>query len=321
MSGFELIEDVEGERKLIERIIRTKGSDAEHNYGYFASHENESEKCIFIRNGECGMQATFNPSLRKWMMIGEPIAPHGEKAGFLYSVLDFLSEKGKMRKFIAEFETEKRKEVASMAGEDYTVHNPNCVLYWPVYHMPTWTGHDLKGGQWKKLRNLINRVTKNHRVGMVDAAEVGKEELKGVVCKWAKLRNQAGFAINRKYSNRTDYSHYLRLIDLEFAGCTFAKALTVDGKAASLTAGWEIPNRKQAYYSGIGVYDLSVPHLGEYANWRDLAMLKGAGYAEVNFGGSPKSLLQFKMKFKPARTYTTYIFAITKKRTLQPSSP
>ncbi len=320
MSGFELIEDVEGERKLIERIIRANGSDAEHNYGYFASHENEDEKCVFIRSGECGMQATFNPSLKKWMMIGTPIAPDEKQASFLYSALDFLSEKGKLKKFVAEFETEKRKKIADMAGSKYDVHSPNCVLYWPIYHMPTWTGHELKGGQWKKLRNMINRMTKNHRIEMVDAGEAGKDELKGVVSKWAKLRSQTGFAVNRKYSNRTDYDHYLRLIDLGFTGCTFAKAVKVDGKAASLTVGWEIPNGKQSYYSGIGVYDLSMPHLGEYANWSDLAMLKAAGYAEVNFGGSPKSLLQFKMKFKPARTYTTYIFSITKKKTLQPSS-
>ncbi len=314
MSGFELIEDVEGERKLIERIIRANGSDAEQNYGYFASHENEDEKCVFIRDGEYGMQATFNPSLKKWMMIGAPIAPSERQESFLYSALDFLSEKGKLEKFIAEFETENRKKVASMAGSKYEVHNPNCVLYWPVYHMPTWMGHDLKGGQWKKLRNLINRITKNHRVEMVDAEEVGKDELKAVVSKWAKIRNQTGFAVNRKYSNRTDCDHYLRLIDLEFTGCTFAKAIKVDGKAASLAVGWEIPNKEQAYYSGIGVYDLSIPNLGEYANWSDLAMLKGAGYSEVNFGGSPKSLLQFKMKFKPARTYTTYIFSITRNK-------
>lgn len=314
MSGFELIEDVEGERKLIERIIRANGSDAEHNYGYFAAHENEDEKCVFIRSGEHGMQATFNQRMKRWMMIGAPIAPEEKQASLLYSALDFLSEKGKMKKFIAEFETDKKKEIALMAGKNYIVHSPNCVLYWPVYHMPTWTGHELKGGQWKKLRNLINRITKSHRIELIDASEAEKDELKQIVTKWAKLRNQTGFSVNRKYSNRTDYGQYLRLIELGFPGCTFAKAVTVDGKAASLTAGWDIPNRKGEYYSGIGVYDLSIPHLGEYANWSDLAMLKKAGYGEVNFGGSPKSLLQFKMKFKPARTYTTYIFAITRKK-------
>ncbi len=321
MSDFELIEDVEGERRLIERIISAHGSDAEQNYGYFASHSNDDEKCVFIRRGKHGIQATFNPELKKWMMIGTPIAPEKEQAGLLYSAMDFLSQKGKMKKFIAEFETSKRKEIELMSGRKYTVHTPNCVLYWPVYHMPSWTGESLKGGPWKKLRNLINRITKSHRVELIDASEADSEDLRQVVAKWAKLRNQTGFAVNRKYSNRTDYDLYLKLIELGFTGCKFAKAVTVDGKAASLTAGWDIPNTKGAYYSGVGIYDLSIPHLGEYANWRDLAMLKGAGYSEVNFGGSPKSLLQFKMKFKPARTYTTYIFAITKKKTLQQSSP
>ena len=56
MTGFELIEDVQNERKRIERIIKKYGNDPEQNCGYFLSHHEESDKCVFIKNGEYGIQ-------------------------------------------------------------------------------------------------------------------------------------------------------------------------------------------------------------------------------------------------------------------------
>ena len=309
---IELIEDIESERKLIEKTIKAYGNDPEQNYGYFLAHSTGVNKGVFIYNGKYGIQTTFDEKTRKWVMIGTPIAPEGEQIRFLNEALDFISKNGKLRKFVAEFETEKRKRAVEVIGKRYSVHLPNCVLYWPVYDMRTWNGDRLEGGEWKKIRNLINRLKRFHKVRVVDSAKVGKDKVKQVILDWVKLRNQNSFGINRKDSNRTDYGHYLKLVDLGFVGCNFAKTVLLDEKPVSLTVGWEIPNRNGAYYSGIGVYDLSIPDLGVYVNWSDLVMLKKAGYKEVDFGGSPKPLLQFKEKFKPSRTYTTHIFSITK---------
>ena len=302
---------MEGERKAIEKAIHSYGTDPEQNYGYFLSHETASEKCVYMRSGKYGILTTYNRQAKDWVMIGTPIAPKSEQTQLLLGALDFISDGGKMAKFVAEFDAPRRKELAE-AAEKYQVHAPNCVLYWPVYDMTTWTGESLAGREWKKLRNLINRIKRKHKLQVVDSVEVDKSELGKVIDQWARHRNQNGLGVNRKNSNRTDDDEYRKLVELGFLGCKSAKTVLVDGKPASITAGWEVPNSDGVYYSGIGVYDLSIPNLGEFVNWTDLVMLKQASYREVDFGGSPKPLLQFKQKFRPSRMYTTYIFSITR---------
>ena len=313
MTEFELIEDVEGERKLIEKTIQAYGNDPEQNYGYFLSHETDVDKCVFIHQDGYGILTTFDPKTKDWIMISTPIAPKTEQIPFLIDTLDFLSKKGKLIKYVAEFSSSGRKEVITAAENKYVVHKPSSILYWPVYDMDTWTGTELRGGEWKKLRNLINQMNKAHKLEIVDSKSVDKQQLNEIINKWVKLRNQNGFGINRKDSNRADDDQYKKLVELDFLGCKYAKTVLVDGKAASITAGWEIPNENGAYYSGIGIYDLGIESLGVYVNWKDLVMLKNAGYKKVDFGGSPKPLLQFKQKFKPSSIYTTFIFSITKK--------
>lgn len=312
MGNLEFIEDVESNRKLIESTIKKHGNDPEQNYGYYLAHCSDVDKGVFIYNGKYGIQTTFDEKANDWVMIGTPIAPESEQVGFLKQALDFISKKRKLKSFVAEFETEKRKQVVQDIGKKYFVHQPSCVLYWPIYDMKTWTGDKLRGGEWKKIRNIVNRIKKSYKVEIVDSVNVNKNEIKQVILDWVKFRNQTGFGINRKDSNRTDYDHYLKLVDLGFVGCQYAKTVLLDGKAVSLTVGWNIPNSKD-YYSGIGVYNTSIDDLGVYVNWHDLAALKQAGYRNVNFGGSPKPLLRFKQKFKPSKTYTTHIFNITKK--------
>ena len=313
MNDFELVEDVEGERKLIERMIRMNGNDPEQNCGYFLSHEEEEDKCVLIKNGKYGILTTYDKTSHNWVMIGAPIAPKDKQVGLLNDALSYLDQKGKMDKFVAEFETERKKQSDVVLNKKFRLYSPSCVLYWPVYDMKTWTGDKLKGKEWKKIRNIVNNVKKRHRVRIVDSRRVKKEKLKQVIKQWAKWRNQTGFGINRKDSNRTDYDHYMKLVDLDFTGCEFAKTILFDGKPVSITAGWSIPNTDREYYSGIGVCDLSIPNLGVFSNWSDLMMLKKAGYNKVDFGGSPKPLLQFKKKFKPEKIYRTYIFTIGKK--------
>ena len=302
---------MEGERKAIEKAIQAYGTDPEQNYGYFLSHETASEKCVYLKGGRYGILATYNPQAKNWVMIGTPIAPKSEQARFLVGGLDFISDGGKLGKFVAEFDAPGRKEFAAAAG-NYQVHTPNCVLYWPVYDMATWTGDSLAGREWKKLRNIINGIQRRHSLQVVDSAEVDKSELGKVIDQWVRHRNQNGMSVNRKNSNRTDDDEYRKFVELGFLGCKSAKTVLVDGRPASITAGWEIPNSDGAYYSGVGVHDLSVPGLGEFVNWTDLVMLKQASYREVDFGGSPKPLLRFKQKFRPSRLYTTYIFSITR---------
>ena len=297
--SWEIIDDIAGERALIERIIRKNGNNSEHNYHYFISHNEDANKCVFLRNGSYGIQATFNKAKKTWITIGTVMAPMTRQKELFYDALAFLNSRQLVKKVVAEFTPDVKKAIADEKNPNFRVHHPSYALYWPVYDMKSWTGDSLKGKEWKKLRNLINRIKKNHRVRYVDAQSVDREKLKSIIHAWVKSRGQLGRHVNRKDSNRTYYESYLATINNGFEGFKFAKAVLLDGLPVSLAAGWEIPNSDRAYYSGLGVYDLKVPCLGEYANWRDLSMLKSEGYKKVDFGGSPKPLLQFKNKFKP----------------------
>tara|TARA_Y100000310_G_scaffold229168_1_gene231533 strand:- start:18850 stop:19794 length:945 start_codon:yes stop_codon:yes gene_type:complete len=313
---IEIINDVEGNRKLIEETIKLYGSDPEQNYGYFISHQADDPKgdqCVYIRAGKYGILTTLDKESKYWIMIGQPIAPKKEQAELFKEVLDYLTQKKLFDKFVAEFEKEEKKTVDELISKSYKVHAPSCTLYWPIYDLNTWNGDELKGGDWKKLRYMTNNITKKHKVKIVDSVRVDKDELKKVVNKWKEQRKLTGFGINRKDSNFTDADQYIKLIDMEFTGCKFAKTVMINDKAASITAGWEVPNKTGAYYSGIGIYDYTIEYIGEYVNWSDLVMLKKAGYKEVDFGGSPKPLLQFKEKFKPSKIYTTHIYTVSRK--------
>ena len=122
-----------------------------------------------------------------------------------------------------------------------------------------------------------------------------------------------GQGADRKDSNLAYYDRYLKLIDANFDGTTFAKTLVVDGAPCTITAGWDIPNAQGSYYSAVGILDYRFEDLGEIANLDDLNRLKEAGYQFVDFGGSPIPLLKFKLKFRPQAVYVTNTYAIVKK--------
>ena len=111
---MELIEDVEIERKLIEKAIKTYGSNAEQNYGYYLAHQAADpagDQCVYIKAGKYGILTTFDASSKHWIMISTPIAPVRKQASLLKEALDFLREKKKLKKFVAEFEKEKKKKL------------------------------------------------------------------------------------------------------------------------------------------------------------------------------------------------------------------
>ncbi|MBI2664371.1 hypothetical protein HYX10_03445 [Candidatus Woesearchaeota archaeon] len=313
---MELIEDIESERRLIESAVAAYGSAPEHNFGYYLAHnavELKGDECIYIREGKYGLLTINNAAAKKWSMIGAPLAPEAQQAQLVREALDFLKQKRKLNKFVAELTMDRKKIVDDAVSSSYKISDPNCVLYWPVYDMTGWEGDKLRGGLWKKMRNILNRFRKSHRIRIVDSSSVEKDDLKAVVEEWKLRRRVTGYYVHRKNSNYTDTDFYNKFIDLDFAGCNLAKSVLVDGKVASITAGWNVPNALGAYYSAVGIYDSRIECLGEYANWNDLVTLKKMGYSEVDFGGSPKPLLQFKQKFKPSRIYATYVYAITKK--------
>ncbi len=304
---MKFIEDVQDNAEMIENCISRYGSSPEHNYCHYRNLEECGAKNIFISFGNSrGILAQHFKSIGEWVMIGDVLAPENERLDLLFKAIESISGK-----FVVEVsEGFRRKIVEKTSSNKCIAAEPRYALYWPVFDFSKWTGDKLEGGDWKKLRNIRNHFIKQNKVEIVDSSSISKERLKALIIEWAAMRSQMGVEVDKRGNNKALCGRYLNMVESGFAGIKLAKSVLVNGEPCSITAGWEIPNSNKGYYSGVGIYNYKYDGLGEYANMEDLSMLKAKGYDLVDFGGSPKSLLNYKLKFRPTGIYKTYTFVI-----------
>jgi len=303
---FELkvVTDVVKHEQKLKKSIKKYGYFAEHNYLHYLYNQTKWDKNIFFDFGNDKIILTqFEKKNNIWSLFPNGIlAPEGKRLELLLEATRYILKKQKAKKFVVEVSEDIRKEIL----DKFKVRNGfrACdadILYWPMYNMDLWNPK-LKGNKWKKLRNIRNRFYKKNRVRIRDSEDVPKEELKRILLSWLKKRDAR---------DRVEKDYFLNLIDNNFEGVEMAKTMYVNGKPSTITAGWHIPNSNN-YYSSIGIVDYSYPDLGEVANIDDLNRLKRKGFDYVDFGGSDKVLLYFKMKFRPEKIYKTYIFSIVR---------
>ncbi len=295
--------------------IRRFGRAPEHNHTYFLTAAEQDAKNIFLKTSDgYGILANYRESSGDVTMISEALAPRDRQVDVLQDALGFCFGKLGAKKLVIEQDDALKNETSAMlSGNGYKALQTRYSLYWPVFDMEQWSGNELAGDAWKKLRNIRNRFHKEHSVEVVDSRAVDKDKLKHVVKSWVERRRLLSLGSDRKDSNLAYYERYMKMIDLEFEDTTFAKTLVVDGIPSTITAGWEIPNSDRAYYSAIGISSYAFDGLGEAANLDDLCRLKKSGYKVVDFGGSPMPLLKFKLKFRPTAVYVTHTYAIVRK--------
>lgn len=302
---MKLYDNIMKHQKRIEAGIKKYGHFAEHNYNHYLYSEAKAEKNVFFDFGSGrGVLTRFYQRGNSWSLFPNGIlAPKDERLNLLLETADYVLKKKKGKKFAVEVSEDLRKEILKKLHMNVLrACSCNYVLYWPLYNMELWDSK-LGGSKWKKLRNIKNRFLRKNAVKVVDSIKVPKEKLKEIVAKWLGKRQK---------NDRVDRDYYYKLIENDFKGMDMAKTLYVNGKPCTITAGWKIPNTKN-YYSSIGIFDYSYPDLGEIANIDDLNRLKKEGYEYVDFGGSEKMLLSFKMKFRPEKVYKTYIFSIMRR--------
>ena len=301
---LKLIQDVVNHKKKINKSIKKYGYFAEHNYLHYLYNETKWDKNIFFDFGSDKCLLTqFDKDSNIWSLFPNGIlAPENERLDLLLEAADYILKKNKAKKFIVEVSEDMRKVILNR----FKVRNSfrACdadILYWPVYNMDLWDPK-LKGNKFKKLRNVRNRFYKKNKIIIKDSKDVSRKELNKILLSWLKKRDA---------SDRVDKEYFFNLIDNNFKGIDMAKTMYANGKPCTITAGWKIPNSNN-YYSSIGMLDYSYPGLGEVANIDDLNRLKRKGFEYVDFGGSDKVLLYFKMKFRPEKIYKTYVFSIVK---------
>ncbi|MBI3034299.1 hypothetical protein HYY72_04005 [Candidatus Woesearchaeota archaeon] len=312
---MDIIENISDYSSEIKKCIARHGHAPEHNYSYYLSKAELGARNVFLQSGDgYGLLANYREKAGEFMILSEPLAPEEEALRLIMDALDTCFKNLKITKFVVEQDEKAReKTLHALKGTGYKGLDPRYSLFWPVFDMEGWDGDAMQGEKWKNMRNIKNRFYRENKVEAVDTSTIGKDLLKGIISEWVERRRMNSIGTDRKDSNFTYIEPYINLINIGFGEMKFAKTLVVNGVPSTITAGWEIPNSDRAYYSAIGISNYRFEGLSEAANLDDLCRLKQNGYKSVDFGGSPLPLLNFKLKFRPTRTYRTYTYAIIKK--------
>jgi len=300
---MKLITDVRKNRKTIKNSIRRHGFSVEHNYHHFLNSETKYDRTFFFKFNGTGIMSKLYKN-REWHMFSEVLAPESKRMDLFLKFLDCSLKDKQHKKVVVETTRDFRKKIIENINKDkYYVRNVNYALEWPIFNMKEWD-HRLKGKEFKKLRNIRNRLKRSYNIRVVDSRNVKKEKLKKLVDDWVR---------NRPANDEVEKQEYYNIIDNNFKGFDIARTILINNEPCTITAGWGIVNSKKKYYSAIGIYNYKYPGIGEYANLDDLINLKKKKYEYVDFGGSDKILYRFKKKFGPHQSYKTYIFSIVRK--------
>ncbi|MDG6219201.1 MAG: hypothetical protein QCI00_07150 [Candidatus Thermoplasmatota archaeon] len=170
------------------------------------------------------------------------------------------------------------------------------------------------GKEFANLRWHLNKFQKdNHIIQCVSLSDHVKPVIH-LIGSWKRAAiKQRGFSyvnINsdklaaRLFSKNNDMclgNEQLNTCSLTIDDCA-SQVLLVDGKVASFHAGYPLGifKKQPVFAHAIGITDISIPHLAEYAQYEFWKEIQKKGYHYVNDGPSWKmSLETYKKKFRP----------------------
>jgi hypothetical protein len=290
-------------RPLAEEAIKKFGHTSEHNWDYYLNWGSDYEEYAYASFEDgTGILAFKTKTCAE--IFSEPLAHDPDKSARLEEFFDAILADSRMHKIKIELHANTRKQLLQTLPPRFRAGHVNYSLTAPVYDLKLFDPA-LPGGCYKDLRNARNSFYKNHQVEVIDARGVDKKELHAVIDEWQK---------NRPPRDRAYPGTFRSFVDSGFAGTTSARAFRIDGRISGINGGWAIPNT-DSYYAAIGIHDYSERDMGDIMYLEDLEFLKKAGYASVDFGGSWKSSINYKLKFgKPPMysLYKSYIFSIAK---------
>jgi len=297
---MQIIENPSEHQAIVENLIQKYGHSAWHNYFHFQNWDGvEGKNCVFHFEGRGAILARRKHGI--WYVFSEVLAESSNKVELFKEFVEFCFRDPDIEKVSVEFEEDFRKDVMSfLKNSPWRACRVKYDLTCTVFDLARWND-ELKGNEWKKLRNQKRRFYKDHQIEIVDSNKCSSADLKKIVEEWRKKRGG---------SDREYYRSYLEAIENHFAGTRFRRTLVVDSIPSTITAGWDIPNQPGYYYSAIGLHNYRCDYLGEASYLDDLSFLKLQGIRFANFGGGWDSLLKFKLKFKPSIFYSTYAFSI-----------
>ena len=295
-------EDILKTKRKIVRAIIAYGFSPDHNYFNYLYSQTAGKKCVFFDFGKSrGVIAFYSKNKRIWRVINGVFAPEQERLHVFMEFLNWAFRHKNARKVFVEFPEELKKDLYRKLRGSFRLNAGYC-LHWPIYSLDNIDG-EMKGKEWKKLRNIRNRFLKGNKIEVKDPRKVSKDALRKVLMSWVKKRYQR---------DRANMGYYMSIIRNNFRGFDVLRSVSVNGEVCSFSGGWMVPNSSDFYYS-IGIFNYSHKNLGDFVNLDDLLHVKKLGFKQVELGGSDEATILFKKKFNPVKIYKTYFFSIVPK--------
>lgn len=299
---MKIIEDPLRERALIEAVISKYGYTPDHNFDWLMYCSDEGRPQVaWWDNGAVWFYK--NRDKKACTIVSDPIAPPKSHKQFLEDLIKHLFGSGINKILFLDVRDGVHDFLKTGQLGDYTFYYN---IDWPVVNMDLFD-LQLSGGQFKDIRNALNKFNREYCVEIKSANLADKKDLHGIVDRWLDNRTKAG--IEELYPVR-----YHNMIDGAFRGTKSARVMLVDGKAVGFNAGWETPNATGEWSAAVGTHDFSVKDLGVALLMEDLIWIKGAGYKICDLEGSDPPALRFKTQFfSRFDTYKTFTFWLNKK--------
>ncbi len=280
----------------LDGLIARHGDMSEHSKALLACHDRpEAPARLYVpESGDGG--ALLQVGADAWNVTAEPLAPRPDRPAFLIAIARDAFARG-ARALTFEGREDFIDAVRASAPAGWAIEEVRP-YYWPVFDLATWNSA-MPGGEHRDVRNKLNRFQREHSWRIVPAPTVDRQALTALLDRWISARDRP---------EGVERSYYATGIANGFRWFDESRVVMIGDVPAALTAGWRIPNSARGFYSAWGIYDYAYPGVGEFANWDDLANLQRRGYRFADFGGSDKTLLEFKRKFGRASVYVTRAF-------------
>lgn len=280
-------EDIESERKRIEKCISQFGWTSDHNLDWWVdSIVDRRGNSIFVEFDDgAGLLAQKYPD--RWEIWSDPLSKPEEASQKLLEFSKFvlnsalypsLKLKGGVKKVLF---VDVSDTIYPKLNKDnsFKVDDIEYSLFWPVLDVVKYDS-TLPGGHFKEIRNAKNKFYREHEVKVVNTSELGKNDLYKIVDGWQKE------VIKKQKPEDVLDLRYRNVIENNFRGFITSRVLIADGQPVGFNAGYEVPNRKERFAGVIGLHDYSLKDLGVILWLEDLEWIKNAGYKELDMQGT-----------------------------------
>lgn len=297
-------ENIEVERDRIQSCINKFGWTSDHNLDWWTCCRIEYDSVPTFIQWPDGNGLLAHHSKNEWRIWSDPLCDKSLGADKIFEFAEFVLSDKMQEIWCVDVSDSIRpaliKKDTLGVGEIY------YSLSWPILEMGKYNPL-LSGGHFKDIRNAKSKFYREHKVQVIGANEVKKEDLHGIVGDWKR-------AVSSKQDEKDIYDlKYHNAIDNDFRGFLTARVFVVDGKPVGFNVGYEVVNSPGRFAGVIGIQDYSINELGLILWLEDLEWIKNAGYKELDMQGDEGGGLNFKMQFGPKIERKTDTFSIQTK--------